>query len=58
MIAVATLGAIEDWSAYIGSVAGENHDLEYEDVLSKGTKLPQRIAEVIFPEWKKFAWRG
>lgn len=39
------------WSAYIQSVPGEDHTIEYKQVLRTGTKLPERIARAIFPEW-------
>ncbi len=57
VIAVAKLGAIGDWAAYIGAVAGKNFDAEAEEVAYKGTKLPRKLAEVIFPDWRVYAWR-
>jgi hypothetical protein len=52
---VAVEGGIQDWSAYhetpwIGSD-------EYS-VAANGDKLPQEVAEQIFPDWaKKYYWR-
>lgn len=58
VLAVAVEGAVEDWSAYVGAVNGKNHDEEYEEVASNGSKLPQKIAELLFPDWaEKLVWR-
>ena len=58
VLAVATEGAINDWAAYIGAVAGENHITEAEGVRKHGSKLPQTIAEYLFPYFaKRFKWR-
>jgi len=40
------------WSAYCDAVPGYNHDNEYQEVLDHGDKLPVRIAEAIFPQFK------
>jgi len=58
VIVVAVKGAMNDWAAYIGSVAGKNHDLEWREVLSNGTKLSKKVAEVLFPHFaEKYVWR-
>lgn len=57
VLAVAVEGAVGDWAAYIGDVNGENHDQEQYEVARIGTKLPQEIAETIFPNWKHLRWR-
>ena len=36
------------WAAYIGNVPGEDHRVEYHDVLNNGMKLPESIARAIF----------
>ena len=40
------------WAAYCDSVPGINHDHEYAQVLKFGSKLPEDIARVIWPEFK------
>lgn len=57
VIAVAVKGAVGDWAAYIGSVAGQDHQNEWQEVKANGEKLSQSIAEVMFPEWKKLRYR-
>lgn len=46
-VVVANL-AVGDWTAYIGAVPGEHHNLEWESVKHHGEKLPQHVAEAIF----------
>ena len=58
VVAVAVEGAVGDWSAYIGAVSSENHEREWEEVARSGSKLPRRVAEVLFPQWaSRFEWR-
>jgi len=38
-----------DWTAYIDSVPGQNHELEYQEVARTGAKLSEHIAAVLFP---------
>jgi hypothetical protein len=46
------------WTAYIGAVDGKNHKDEELHVKENGTKLPQYVAEVLFPDASKdFEWR-
>ena len=52
VIAVAVQGGFQkDWAAYIGSVAGQNHSIEWENVMRNGAKLKREVAEAIFPNW-------
>lgn len=46
------------WCAYIGSVPGESHELELQDVRDRGNKLDEKIALAIFPHFKgiPYAW--
>jgi len=58
VLAVAVEGSIKDWSAYIGTVKGNNHDSEAEEVARHGTKIQKEIAEFLFPNFaKEFKWR-
>jgi len=57
VIAVAVEGHAEDWAAYIGAVPGESPEHEWQEVAQNGSKLPQRVAEVLFPEFKHLAYR-
>jgi len=59
VLVVASEGHFGDWSAYIGAVAGDNHDLEWLEVLHHGSKLPEKVAAVLFPDFaEKFVWRS
>jgi len=40
------------WAAYIKDVPGVNHDDEVEEVLRHGSKLDERLARVLFPEFR------
>ena len=40
------------WSAYCDAVPGDNHELEVDEVLKRGDKMPEYIARVLFPEFK------
>lgn len=49
---------IGDWSAYIDSVVGMNHEEEFELVYQHGDKLPYEIAKYLFGFLdEKFIWR-
>jgi hypothetical protein len=49
---------VGDWAAYIGAVAGKNHEEEWEEVRDNGSKLSHDIARILFPHFdKKFHWR-
>lgn len=58
VLAVAVEGVVGDWSAYIGAVAGRDHDREAKGVMEYGTKLPKAVAEILFPDLKRLRWRG
>jgi hypothetical protein len=57
VIVVAKEGGVRDWSAYIGAVPGDCHDKEWEDVAAHGSKLPEKIARVLFPNFKGLMYR-
>jgi len=59
VIAVAMAGSGYDWAAYIGSVQKTEEYMEaIRSVQNSGCKLPQKVAEAIFPEFaRKFKWR-
>jgi hypothetical protein len=58
VIAVAIEGEVKDWAAYIDGVPGDNHFLEAKEVARTGTKLPQKVAEILFPDFaSEFSWR-
>ena len=49
---VAVEGSIGDWAAYLETPQSGKQVAEF------GDKLPESVAEEIFPEWaKRFAWR-
>jgi hypothetical protein len=49
VLVVAVEGEVKDWSAYIGAVEGQNHSVEIWEVARHGTKLPYKVAKVLFP---------
>ena len=58
VIAVAMKGEIDDWAAYIGAVPGKDHTQEWQEIARRGTKLPRKVAEILFPEFaEKYRWR-
>jgi len=58
VIAVAVEGAVGDWAAYIGAVAGKNHETEVQEVAEKGSKLHRDLAKFLFKEEVgKLRWR-
>jgi hypothetical protein len=57
ILVVAVEGSAGDWAAYIGTVRGKNHDKEFTCVQECGEKLPQRFAEILFPDFKYLKWR-
>ena len=40
------------WSAYCDAVPGISHEREQERVLLHGTKIPEEVARVLFPEFE------
>lgn len=58
VLAVAVAGDIGDWAAYVDAVEGENHDIEWQEVAKKGSKLSRKIASAIFPQFDPDRYRG
>jgi hypothetical protein len=52
VLCVATTQIEGRWRAYIGAVAGLNHDEEWSDILRHGGRLPESVASAVFPEFK------
>jgi len=46
-----------DWAAYIGVTPGRNPEIRWRRVYGGGVKLPQEVAEVLFPSFKHLEWR-
>jgi hypothetical protein len=58
VLVVATKGDIDDWCAYIGPVAGQNHTEEASEVARTGTRIPYWMAAKLFPSMdKQYQWR-
>lgn len=53
--------AVEDdsggWGAYIGITPGENPKIRWRRVYGGRVKLLQKVAEVLFPDFKHLEWR-
>ena len=58
VIAVAKEGGNNDWAAYIDAVPGISHEIEAEHVMTNGDKLPEKVARILFPEFRDLAWRS
>ena len=58
VIAVAWEGNNKDWAAYIDAVPGISHQAEVEHVMRHGDKLQEKVARVLFPEFRDLAWRS
>lgn len=39
------------WKAYCAAVPGQNHDLEFEEVLREGATIPEQLALLLFPRF-------
>jgi hypothetical protein len=52
VLCAATTRAEGTWAAYINAVPGQFHDLEYNDVLRWGDKLPEETAKTLFSEFE------
>ena len=52
VLAVATLRIEGKWAAYVDAVPGRCHSDEVEDVLRKGCRLQEGIAEALFPQYR------
>lgn len=57
VIVVAVEGYAGDWAAYIGAVAGKDHEEEWKEVEKQGSKLRRELAEFLFPEFKDLKYR-
>ena len=58
VVAVAKEGEINDWAAYIGKTEGNNHYKESFQVEKHGTKIPYKVARILFPEFdQNLRWR-
>ena len=52
VLAVATTRIEGTWKAYCGSVPGDYHCEESQEVLRTGTQIYEPIARIMFPEFK------
>jgi len=58
VLVVAIEGAVGDWAAYIGAINSQGrHEDALQEVAGTGTKIPQGLAEYLFPKWKELRWR-
>lgn len=58
VLCVAVEGSVRDWAAYIGAVAGISHSEEWHEVRDDGAKLPEEIAKILFPNFRKLRYRA
>ena len=58
VLTVAVEGSINDWAAYIDSVPGDDHSCEWEEVYKHGSKLPETIAKLLYPEFQTKTYRS
>lgn len=58
VLAVARTRVECSWAAYIDAVPGQRHSEEFDNVLDHGSKLDEKFARVLFPEFKEvpYAW--
>lgn len=56
VLAVAQTRIEGAWSAYIDAVPGMDHEQECQYVLDYGTKLDERIARAIFPQFNEIPY--
>ena len=52
VLAVAVTRIEGAWKAYIGAVAGQNHDTEWQEIQRSGATLPETVALAVFPEFE------
>lgn len=58
VLVVAIEGKVKDWSAYIGAVKGDDHEMEAEQVAWRGSKIPYWMAKRLFPDFDaRLRWR-
>lgn len=56
-VAVVTT-SVGDWTAYIDAVPGQLHKNEVYAVVYVGDKLPENLAETLFPDIaERYVWR-
>ena len=58
VIVVAKEGGCADWAAYIGAVPGFNHDKEWYEVASNGSKVSEEMAKLLFPDFDDLVYRS
>ena len=44
------------WSAYCDAVPGYDHNAEYDAVLRNGDKLPEEVAQALFPRLEEIPY--
>ena len=52
VLVVATTRAEGAWKAYCDAVPGQNHSREIYEVLAYGDEIGEKLARVLFPEYK------
>ena len=52
VVAAMKSGWLRELRVYIGAVAGQRHDNEWQAILEHGCKVPPEIAFAIFPRFK------
>ena len=50
VLAVAVVNPGREWAVYVADAAGGDAEAEYRDVVDRGAKLPQPVAEALWPE--------
>lgn len=56
ILVVATTRIENKWKAYIKCVPGKNHDDEWEEVLKHGSEIDEKIARILFPQFKEMEY--
>lgn len=46
------------WSAYCDAVPGIRHDDEWEEVWRTGTKIPEKMARALFPQFEDLPYNA
>lgn len=54
VVASHTIGKL--WKAYVGVVAGRDHQAEWPEVLHTGDTLDERLAKFLFPKFAQFPY--
>ena len=50
VLIVAVVNPGREWAVYVADAASGNGEAEYRDVVDRGAKLPQAVAEALWPE--------